>query len=247
MKNLEYSVRFTQSHTAPHPPHEEEHAFYDLVASGKSEEILRLREIHGQSPEPVETEKGVLSENPLRNAIYHLIVNCTIMTRRCIAAGMPQEEAYTLSDLFIRRADRCASVAEVHEINDEMALEFAARMKRLHSLRVSSKIKKTIGYICDHIYESLPVAELAKRIGYSRSRLSVLFRKETGFTLTQYIRIKKTEVAKNLIGGGTKLSEISQLLGFSSQSHFCKCFRDETGMTPSEYRRRTEENQAETP
>lgn len=239
MKNLEYRINYTKSSTAPHPPHDEEHVFYDLVAEGKTEEILRLGEIHSQSSDAVETEKGVLSENPLRNAIYHLVVNCTIMTRRCIAAGMPQEEAYTLSDLFIRRADHCGSVTEVHAVNDEMALEFAARMKRLHSVSVSPKIRKTISYICDHIYTKLTVNEIAEQIGYSRSRLSVLFRKETGVTLTRYIQMKKTEVAKNLIEGGTKLSEISQLLGFSSQSHFCKCFRDETGISPGEYRRRT--------
>ncbi len=240
MKDLEYRINFTKSSTAPHPPHDEEHAFYDLVAEGKTEEILRLREMHSPSSGTVETEKGVLSESPLRNAIYHLVVNCTIMTRRCIAAGMPQEEAYTLSDLFIRRADRCGSVAEVHAVNDEMALEFSERMKRLHCLSVSPKVRKTIGYICDHIYARLTVNEIAKQIGYSRSRLSVLFRKETGFTVTQYIQMKKTEVAKNLIEGGAKLSEISQLLGFSSQSHFCKCFRDETGISPGEYRKRTE-------
>ncbi len=196
MKNLEYRINYTKSSTAPHPPHDEEHVFYDLVAEGKTEEILRLREIHSHHTDTVETEKGVLSENPLRNAIYHLVVNCTIMTRRCIAAGMPQEEAYTLSDLFIRRADHCGSVVEVYAVNDEMALEFTARMKRLRSMSVSPKIRKTIGYICDHIYTRLTVNEIAEQIGYSRSRLSVLFRKETGVTLTRYIQMKKQRSQK---------------------------------------------------
>lgn len=240
MENLEYRINFTKGYTAPHPPHEEEHAFYDLIAAGDTEGILRLREKHSRDPGTSETEKGVLSDHPLRNAVYHLVVNCTIMTRRCIEAGMPQEEAYTLSDLSIRRADRCNTVADVHTVNDEMALEFAGRMKRLRSLTVSPKIRKTIGLICDSIYTRITVNDIAGQIGYSRSRLSVLFRKEMGMTLTRYIQTKKTEVAKNLIEGGTPLSEISQMLGYSSQSHFSKSFREATGMSPGEYRKKAE-------
>ncbi len=238
MGSLEYRVNLVKSTTSPHPPYGEEHAFYDLVASGKTEEIKLLHEKYRDSQnEQSETEKGVLSDDPVRNEIYHLIVNCTIMTRRCIAAGMPQEEAYTLSDLFIRRADCCKTVGEVRTANDEMALEFAERMKRVLSMSASPAVRKTIAYICDNLQTKLTVNEIAAKIGYNRSHISELFRRETGYTIADFILQKRIEAAKSLISGGISLSEIAQILCFSSQSHFCQRFRSVTGISPGEYRR----------
>ncbi len=239
MKDIEYRLNLMKSSASPHPPHSEEHAFYDLVAAGNTEEIEKLRKKYTSSPQPpLKTEKGMLSEDPLRNEIYHLIVNCTIVTRRCIAAGMPQEEAYTLSDLFIRRADRCVSVPEVQAVNDEMALEFASRMKRILSMRTSPAVRKAISYICDHLHTKLTVNEVAEKAGYNRSYLSGLFQRETGCSISEFILLKRIEAAKSLITGGTPLSEIAQILCFSSQSHFCQRFRAVTGISPGEYRRR---------
>ncbi|MCM1334533.1 MAG: helix-turn-helix domain-containing protein [Bacteroides sp.] len=233
---LEYRLNLSKSYRSPHPPYNEEHAFYDLVAAGDTEGILNLRDQYAAEPE--ETEKGVLSDDPIRNAIYHFVVNCTIMTRRCIVAGMPQEEAYTLSDLLIRRADQCTSVREVRAINDEMALEFASRMKQIINHPVSPRVREVIEYVNNNIYTKLSTLEIAKRIGYDRRTLSRQFREEMGCPINEYIHQKRIEVAKSLIEGGTPLVEISHMLCYSTQSHFCKCFHDRTGITPGEYQRR---------
>lgn len=224
----------------PHPPHGEEQEFYQMVVSGDTEGILSLRERYGGdmsgSGDASGTEKGRLSDDPVRNEIYHLVANCTIITRACISAGMPQEDAYSLSDLFIRQADRCRSAAEVRGVNDDMAMEFAGRMKRLRSRSVSPAVRRAISCISDNLHAKLTAAGIAERLGYNRSYLAVIFKRETGQTITEFILNRRVEAAKSLISGGIRLSEIAEMLGFSSQSHFCRCFKEVTGVTPGEFR-----------
>lgn len=237
-KELQHQLNMQLEYGVPHPPFHEERTFYDMVAAGDIGAILRLKEQYGSAPqESSPNEKGRLSENPLRNAVYHLIVNCTIITRCCIAAGMPQEEAYNLSDLFIRRADRCKTVTETEALNDEMSLEFARRMKKLREQpRLSPAVRKTVNYICDNLGGKLSAEALAAKAGYDRSYLAVLFKKETGITISEFILSKRIETACSMIQNGLLLSEIASALGFSSQSHFCAQFKRVMGATPKEYR-----------
>lgn len=238
--SIEYQLNLRRESGPAHPPFTQERAFYSLVAEGDVEAILQLRQkFGGRSTDSPSSAKGTLSENPLRNAIYHLVVNCTLMTRSCIAAGMPQEEAYNLSDLFIRRADRCVSVADVSGVNDEMALEFASRMKALRGgAPASFAVRKAMSYISDNLHTKLTAERIAAEAGYNRSHLAVIFKRETGKTLTEYILYKRIEAAKNMIMSEVPLSQAANALGFSSQSHFCKCFRQVTGMSPKEFRSR---------
>lgn len=238
--DLEHQLNLHIEYGAPHPPYREEHTFYDLVARGDIEAIKELKRKYGNLPQDsAPSEKGRLSDSPLRNAIYHLVANCTIITRSCIAAGMPQEQAYTLSDLFIRRADRCKSVSEAEALNDEMGLEFASRMKKLHeNPPVSPAVRKAANYISDHLGGKLTAERIAAEIGYNRSYLSALFKRETGTSITDHILAKRIETASSMIRNGVPLSQIAQSLGFSSQSHFCASFRRRMGMSPKEYRSR---------
>lgn len=238
MDELQRQLNMRLEYGTPHPPFCEERTFYDYVANGDTEAIERLKQQYGEaSCEMALSEKGRLSDNPLRNAIYHLVVNCTIITRRCMSAGMPQEEAYTLSDLFIRRADCCKTVGQVNAVNDEMAMEFAQRMKKLCEVPVfSAVVRRAVNYICDNLGKKLKAGDIAAAAGYDRSYFAVLFKHETGVTLTQFILNKRIETAKSMIDNGMLLSETASALGFCSQSHFSAQFRRETGMTPKQYK-----------
>lgn len=238
MKNTDLKINLMKENCLPHPPQAEEQEFYQMVASGDIAGIEQLRRKYSKCSSD-ENEKGRLSSDPIHNEIYHLVANCTIITRKCIAAGMPQEDAFALSDMFIRRADSCRSVEEVQSINDEMAMEFAGRMNRFHKLNgrsYSKGVSFAVRYISDSLHTKLTAEIIAKKAGYERSYFSELFRRETGVTVTQYILEQKINAAKSMISGGVEFSRISEMLGFSSQSHFCSRFKSVTGMTPGEYR-----------
>lgn len=184
--------------------------------------------------------KGQLSDDPVRNLRYHLIVSVAVIARVCVEGGMSHDEAYTLGDIYIRRADVCSDCEEMLDIFAEMRVDYAQRM---HDLRknnvISLHIRKCIDYIYDHLHEDLSVKTLAKTVGLAPSYLSKLFAKETGTTIKHFVIRAKIDTAENLLKYSEhSSSEISFALGFSSQSAFISVFKKENGMTPKQYRDR---------
>ena len=92
-------------------------------------------------------------------------------------------------------------------------------------------------YIQHHLSETITTDQIAAHLFMSRQHLSRRFTKEAGIPLAAYIRNEKTEEAKRLLRYTDKsISSIALFLGFSSQAHFSKVFKEITGMTPGEYR-----------
>ena len=71
---------------------------------------------------------------------------------------------------------------------------------------------------------------------YHKNHINKLVKRETGKSLSEYIRYVRIKHAKTLIfEEGVSLSEISMRLGYFDYSHFYKAFYKETGMIPTEY------------
>ena len=85
--------------------------------------------------------------------------------------------------------------------------------------------------------ESLSLTEIADEVGVHPVHLAREFRRHYYSTIGEYIRGLRIEHAcASLSDSGNSLSEVALHAGFFDQSHFCKVFRDRTGMTPREYR-----------
>ena len=82
---------------------------------------------------------GQLSEDPVTNLRYHFVVTAAMLTRFCMEGGMAMEEAFGLSDEYIRRMDCCTNMAEIVYVHDQMALDYVCRMRNLKKRIASSK------------------------------------------------------------------------------------------------------------
>ena len=95
-------------------------------------------------------------------------------------------------------------------------------------------------YVRSHIYEPLALEDIAEALCISKSHLSHTIKKETGETVHKWILKEKIGMAKLMLSRKSYcMNEIWDPLGFCSQSHFAKCFRQITGMTPSQFRTET--------
>lgn len=215
-----------------HLPYDLELSFYEAVRKGEIDTVKKLML-------PLTNERlGHLSDDPLRNLQYHFIIMAAFITRFCIEGGVNSEFAYTLSDLYIQKADICKSCVEVAALHKEMIFDITNRMRRMHDSKVlCKKTVVCIDYINSHLQTRFLIKDLAELVGLHPNYLSLLFKKETGVTLSHFIRQQRIDEAKNLL----KYSEYSCLdicnfLVFSSHSHFISLFKKETGKTPQEYR-----------
>lgn len=111
------------------------------------------------------------------------------------------------------------------------------RLKTPLALRNENTIvSRTLQYIADHVYDKLSVEIVAKETGVSASHLTALFHRQMGISPGEYIRRVKLEESKCLIREGKmNFSQIAAALKYSTIHHFSRQFKDNFGVSPSEY------------
>ena len=92
--------------------------------------------------------------------------------------------------------------------------------------------------ISDNLSEgSLQREELAAMVHLSPGHLGRVFKKETGMSISTYITKKRIAVAKQLLmKTNLSVTRISERVGISYSSYFTKIFKEQTGLTPQEFR-----------
>lgn len=183
---------------------------------------------------------GHVCDDPLRNAKYLFVTSITLATRFAIEGGMDEEDAYNASDLYIQNVDRCSTTDEVRRLHTDMMTFFTWAMADMQTNDVrSTAVVECLDYIHYHLHERITVPILANHVHLNPTYLSELFARETGTTISQYVTGQRMEAARNMLTYSKySLGEIAQILAYRSQSHFSKVFKDHTGMTPSEYRKK---------
>ncbi|MEV4005049.1 helix-turn-helix transcriptional regulator [Actinomadura sp. NPDC049753] len=87
--------------------------------------------------------------------------------------------------------------------------------------------------------EPLDVSAVAARAGYSRYHFVRLFREVYGETPGAYLTRRRIERAQDLLRtANLTVTEICMQVGFTSLGTFCTRFKQQTGTTPTEFRRR---------
>jgi AraC-like DNA-binding protein len=93
-------------------------------------------------------------------------------------------------------------------------------------------------FIFENYSRHLNLGTIAWEVRLSAEHLARLFKKTTGQTVFEFIRDLRIESAKSyLISSKRSVNQISDLVGFSSPTLFCRNFRRATGIRPSQFRR----------
>lgn len=188
-------------------------------------------------------ELGTLSKDFLRNWKYLAVVVITLACRSAIRGGLTPEIAFSLSDSYIRKVDESNTQPHIFRLLRDAEFQYA-RMVQEQKERQRKKqeknpyIEQCKDFVFSHLHEKVEVADIAEHLCLNANYLSGLFHEYEGITLKAYIQQEKIKLAKNLLTySHYTYSEIAAYLGYSSQSHFGKCFRQSTGLTPGAYRR----------
>ena len=102
-----------------------------------------------------------------------------------------------------------------------------------------SRIEKIVRYINENFHRIGDIDEIASHFYISKYHLCRIFKENLGVGLVAYLNTVKIRAACEMIKEKSlSLTEISSRCGFNSPSYFCKVFRLERAMSPSEYKRR---------
>ena len=184
-----------------------------------------------------------VGEVPLQMVTVHfLIPDIEKIGSKSIAMDKNETE---LLDIICR--DMSASFGVMQ---NDSPVEMTATAKKLfevffeyvmNSISLNSNIEKTdtiifkkaVQYMNTNIHRKLNVREIATACITCKTKLTDVFNMYTQMSCMKYFINLKMERARQLIISGKSCAEAAEMLGFSSQAYFSKCFKLYFGVVPS--------------
>ena len=147
------------------------------------------------------------------------------LCRRCYDCFLKED----FSKLLLLQATILEISAFIFEKNSDI----------INSLNYNEKdsiLIDTVKYINTH-YSTVTMEKAAKNASMSYSYFSRLFKKEFNTTFSKYVNNIRIQKSMEFLSNSTmNISSIALQCGFSNLSHYTKCFKEETGITPNQYR-----------
>ena len=110
-------------------------------------------------------------------------------------------------------------------------------------LYLDARVRKVQSLMGLRLHVKLSLRELAAAVSLSASRLSHLFKIQTGISPAQYLKSMRLQKAGDLLeGSNLSIKEVAVHVGLNP-SRFSESFREIHGVTPSQYRSAALRNQ----
>jgi AraC-like DNA-binding protein len=228
MQDAIHSVQNDELATHHNPLNEKK--LLTIIREGQTEALKRFSQLNKENT-------GILSKSShIRSKKNLSIIGIALAARAAIEGGLHSEIAFSVSDLYIQRLEDLRTDKEIDQLCLIAFFELTEKVAQVKDARYSKTVTICKNYIYDQRFSKITHESIAGHAGISPNYLSVIFKKETGVPVNEYIQQIKIEEAKNMIlFSNTPLSEIGSLLSFSDQSYFTKVFKKHTGLTPKQY------------
>jgi len=175
--------------------------------------------------------------DPLRNAKNYGIIMNTLLRKAAENGGVHPVHIDSVSSEFAGRIERSTSMEESRELMFEMFRTYCRLVRTMSLRKYSEVVQNTIMIIEADLSAELSPSKLAESQDISLGYLSTLFKKETGSTLSEYIRKRRMEYAEYILSTtNLQIQTVALHCGIMDVQYFSKLFKGHFGKTPSEYR-----------
>lgn len=169
-----------------------------------------------------------------------------LASRAAIRGGVNYEQAFSLCDSYIMKIESLRDLRQLQPLMENAQLSFAAMVQATRVPAAAAKdagshplVEKCKNYALSRLHGKITLNETARMLGTNPSYLSALFKQYEGISFSEFVRKEKIAFAKSLlIYSQDSYGQIAATLGFSSQSHLGRHFKELTGMTPIQFRQR---------
>jgi AraC-like DNA-binding protein len=182
----------------------------------------------------------VAEAHPFYSQAHELLAHSRLLEEAPYLAGDPFEWTRVAGEALARglRALRRDALepAQVAELLEQGLGNLLAKPAYIGlAARAAELIERELG-------ASLNGSELARRLGVSRPHLAATFRRSTGQTLHGYVTERRVTRARELLRHSElNVGEVAARLGFKTIFHFSRVFKQETGLSPRQYRNSKED------
>jgi AraC family transcriptional regulator, arabinose operon regulatory protein len=133
-------------------------------------------------------------------------------------------------------ADRLKTELD-HNLLEQLLLRCANCLPRDQRPALDPRIQAARAYIEEHFAEEIVLADVAAASNISASRLSGLFKKETGSSVMSYRNeMRLVRAAQLLLHSNLRIADVGSRVGYPEQAFFSRIFRKYLGLSPRQYR-----------
>lgn len=104
-------------------------------------------------------------------------------------------------------------------------------------MKAIESIKKALDYIEEHLTEEISIKKLAIDCYLSVFYFHKLFRNTTGYSVEQYIKLRRLAYSSKLLDDDKLVSDVALSCGFKSPEHFSRAFKEIYKISPSEFKK----------
>lgn len=101
------------------------------------------------------------------------------------------------------------------------------------------RVERAIEFIRGRYSDAITVADIATRVGISSSRLSTLFKQQTGVAVLAFRdELRMSRACQQLSASGLPIIRVAEEVGYGDPQYFSRSFKQHIGVSPREYRQR---------
>lgn len=171
----------------------------------------------------------------LKSLVLELVV---MMSRAAVEAGA---DPSVLLGRNYRRLEELSRIDDEEELSAWVRLMLETLVEQIGGNEAypnSLLLLRALRHMETHLHEHLGRDEVARVAGISPGHFSKLMTERMGKSFSQLLTQLRVQRAKELLTNGTlSLGELALECGFCDQSHLNKVFRQQTGVSPGQWRK----------
>jgi two-component system response regulator YesN len=150
--------------------------------------------------------------------------------------GEPDEKVFENGALWGRLLG-CRSLKEMGELMHKCVSGAAGQLMERRADADRNVVRHILDYIDRNLENRITAADLADEFYYSPNYIGVVFKKDTGKTLTEHLKDVRLERARELLKNpASRIGEVAKKVGYPNVSYFCAMFKKKYGVNPGEYK-----------
>ena len=212
---------------------------YPIVMEGKLRNAIRNRDKEGSQTILNQMLAYIYTYNnnnleDIKPRITELVV---IISRAAVDAGANFKDIFMINENFQSNIEEFKDLEDLSVWISNMLQRFISLTFEFEKVKHADTVYKVIEFIKENYMRHISLEEIARYTYMSKTYLSSLFKKETGYSISEYLNNIRIDRSQSLlVESDLSIIEIARICGFEDQSYFTKVFRKVTDITPKKFR-----------
>ncbi|AOV08667.1 AraC family transcriptional regulator [Sporosarcina ureilytica] len=178
--------------------------------------------------------------NKLRSYKNFLLSHNTLYGYFAEKGGLSAVQAHYMTEKYAILIEHSDAISRLEQIHLDMLNYYSNPINRFQYNEKNSLVLKTENFIEMNFTEEIPIEQIARQLFVHPSHLMRTFKQEKGVTISHFRNRRRIKEAKQLlVYSRLPITGIAHMVGFTSSQYFSRVFKEEVGITPNQYRRKS--------